>query len=207
MIQIDVYTTLSESTVVTDIVSSRIYPGELPQKGIVPAIAYTVPDITPIRSLGGESGLDYATVEITCWAKSYLSAHLLAAAVRAAFAETGTGNVADDLQDTRDEETRNYGVIMSVRVWSESNVNRSATMGQAVFTGDGITTDFPLPSGEKFREGTLLVFFNGRLAKKGVEGDSTAAYWEKTTLDGFVFRTAPQGGDYADEILAFYEKN
>jgi len=212
MIQADLYKVLSESAAINAIVSTRIYPFEMPQGGIVPAVVYTINNIDPVKSLSGESGLDNGTIEIICWAKDYSASQLLAAAVRSAFVASGIGIVTDNMQDTRDEETRNYGVVINVNAWSTSGVGVTPQnlkdpigfMVQALFTGDGITTVFTLP---KFRAGSLLIFFNGRLAKKGIEADLTAAYWEKTTRDGFVFRVAPKGGDYKDELLAFYAQN
>jgi len=113
------------------------------------------------------------------------------------------------LQDTEDEETHGFGVVMILNAWSNASVGSSpqnlknpiAYMPQVSFVGNGSKTEFTLP---KFREGSVLVFFNGRLAKKGDELDLTSAYWEKSTLDGFVFRVAPKGGEYPDEILAIY---
>jgi len=212
MIQADLYKVLSESQTIKDIVSTRIYPFEMPQGGIVPAVVYTINNIDPVKSLSGESGLDNGSVEIICWAKDYTASQLLATAVRSAFVASGVGIVTDTIQDTRDEETRNYGVVMNINIWSISGVGVTPQslkdpigyMVQALFTGDGVTTEFTLP---KFRAGSLLIFFNGRLAKKGLEADLTAAYWEKTTRDGFVFRVAPKGGSYKDELLAFYAKN
>jgi len=209
MIQADVYNILSDNEEVKDIVSIRIYPSRLPQGTIVPAIVYTINNIEPIKSLNGESGLDYGLVKIICWAKNYTTVNLLASAVRSAFYESGISVLTLSIQDIMDEETRNFGVIITMSAWSVSNIGSSpqnlknpiALLGQALFTGDGVTTEFSLP---KFRSGSLLVFFNGRLAKKGEEADETVAYWEKSTLDGFVFRVAPAGGDYKDEILAFY---
>lgn len=120
MIQADIYKVLSENSSVADIVSSRIYPIEIPQGGSVPAIVYVINDITPIKSLDGESGLDNGTVEITCWAKDYKTAQLLASAVRSAFIESGIGVTTGNMQDTIDEETRNYGVVINVSAWSST---------------------------------------------------------------------------------------
>jgi hypothetical protein len=119
MIQADIYKVLSENSSVANIVSSRIYPIEIPQGGSVPAIVY-VTDITPVKSLDGESGLDSGLIEITCWAKDYKVAHLLASAVRAAFIGSGIGVITGNMQDTIDEETRNYGVIINVNTWSST---------------------------------------------------------------------------------------
>lgn len=212
MIQADIYKVLSEDSAIAVIASTRIYPIELPQGATVPTVVYTINDITAIKSLNGESGLDNGNVEIICWAKDYTTAHLLAAAVRSAFVASGLGIMLGNMQDTRDDETRNFGVIMNMNAWLASGVGATpqnlkdpiASMKQVAFTGDGVTTNFTLP---KFRSGVLLVFFNGRLAKKGEQSDPTVAYWEKSTHDGFVFRVAPKGGVYPDELLAFYAED
>ena len=209
MMQADIYNVLSNDAAIYAICGSRIYPKRMTQGATVPAIVYTINDLTPVKSLSGESGLDSATVEISCWAPDYTTAHLLAASVRSAFVASGIAALTGSLQDTEDEETHNFGVIMLLNAWSNASVgstpqnlkNPIASMPQVPFTGDGITTQFTLP---KFREGTLIVFFNGRLSKKGTQSDLTAAYWEKSTLDGFIFRNAPKGGSFADELLAIY---
>jgi len=209
MMQADIYTVLSNDAAIYSLCGTRIYPKRMPQGASVPAVVYTITEITPVKSLSGESGLDSGTVEITCWANDYTTAHLLAAAVRSAFIAAGVAVLTGSLQDTEDAETHNYGVTMIMNAWSNAAAgttpqnlkNPIAYMPQVPFMGNGTRTEFTLP---KFREGSVLVFFNGRLAKKGDQSDLTAAYWEKTTLDGFVFRVAPKGGAYADEILAIY---
>jgi hypothetical protein len=212
MIQTDIYDVLTGSASVTGIAGSRIYPKRIPQNGQVPAVVYTINDITPVRSLSGESGLDSGIVEIICWAKDYTTAHLLAAAVRSAFVASGIAALTGRFQDVEDKDTRNFGVTMRLNAWSSSSVGATpqnlkdpiSELAQTPFTGNGSTVNFTLP---KFRAGSVMVFFNGRLAKKGTETDLTAAYYEKSTCDGFIFRTAPKGGDYADELLAFYAKS
>ena len=113
MIQEDIYKTLSENAGVIAIASSRIYPDELPQGSIVPAVVYTS-EIVPIKSLDGESGIDNVSVEIICWAKDYPTAHLLANAVRSACSAANIGITTENMQDTRNEETRNFGVIVNM---------------------------------------------------------------------------------------------
>jgi len=120
MIQADVYKTLSENSNITDIVSSRIYPVNLPKDAAVPAIVYTMDEISPIKSLNGESGIDNGTIEISCWAKDYTTAHLLAAAVRDAFSAAGIGVMTGSMQDEQDEETHNYAVVMIMDIISSS---------------------------------------------------------------------------------------
>jgi hypothetical protein len=211
MIQADVYKTLSEDTTIAEYVGKKIYAVRLPQDDAVPAVVYSTPDISPTSSLDGDSGADYGSVEIVCWSKDYTMAHEIAHAVRTAFASSGLRVIVDSLNDAEDMNTRNYGVVINMRLWSTSGVGSSplnvlnpiAEFSNESFVGDGITVNFTLP---KFRSGSLLVFFNGRLAKKGLQTDLTAAYWEKSTLDGFTFRVAPKGGNYKDELLAYFAK-
>ena len=119
MLQTDIYTVLSMDATIKGVCGDRIYPQRMPQNAAVPAVVYTINDITPVKSLSGESGLDNVTVEITCWAKSYTAAHLLATAVRSAFVASGRAFLTGSLQDAEDEETRNFGVIMLLDAWSE----------------------------------------------------------------------------------------
>jgi len=118
MIQADIYSVLSKDSEISAICGNRIYPQRLPQGVSVPAVVYTMNDITPVKSLTGESGLDNGTVEIVCWALEYTKAHLLAEAVRAAFVASGSAVLTGSLQDTEDEETHNFGVIMIMNAWS-----------------------------------------------------------------------------------------
>jgi hypothetical protein len=114
MIQEDVFQILSESAAIRSIVGSRIYPIKLPQGSSVPALVYSVEDISPISSLSGESGIDNSTLEIVCWSADYKTAHELAAAVRASFAASDSLITTINMQDIEDENTRNFGVLMNM---------------------------------------------------------------------------------------------
>jgi hypothetical protein len=118
MIQTDVYVTLAGNEALAELVSGRIYPRRLPQSVIVPAVVYTINEITPVRSLAGESGLDNGTVEIICWAKEYSKAQFVANAVRAAFIASGFTILTGQMQDVEDPDTRNFGVLMRMSAWS-----------------------------------------------------------------------------------------
>lgn len=120
MMQADIYTVLSTSAAIAAICSDRIFPKRMPQNSPVPAIVYTLNEITPIKSLSGESGLDSGTVEIVCWSQDYAQAHSLASAVRAAFAASGIAAITGTLQDVEDKETRKFGVLMNLNAWSRS---------------------------------------------------------------------------------------
>jgi len=51
-----------------------------------------------------------------------------------------------------------------------------------------------------FKSGSLLLFRNGALAKKGER------YNELPDCSGISFPTAPAGGDHEDEFVAYYAK-
>jgi hypothetical protein len=114
MIQEEVFQILSSSLAIRAIVGSRIYPIKLPQGSLVPALVYSVEDISPIASLSGESGIDNSTIEIVCWSADYKTAHELAACVRAAFGASDSHITTINMQDIEDEDTRNFGVLMNM---------------------------------------------------------------------------------------------
>lgn len=131
MIQEDIYQVLSEDQDIAAIVGAKIYPGEIPQGAAIPAVVYSV-EITPVKSLSGESGLDNGIAEITCWAKHYTDAYLLAQTVRAAFVASGIGFDTQSITETRDEETRAYGVVLTLSVWSVPNIGGSETLQECI---------------------------------------------------------------------------
>ena len=80
-----VYTYLQSVPGVVSLVGSRIYPNALKQAAIMPAIVYQDISTKPNYSHGGDSGLDDALYQFTCWATTPLLAAQLAAQVRSAF--------------------------------------------------------------------------------------------------------------------------
>ena len=118
MIQEDVFRILSSSAPIRAIVQSRIYPIQLPQNITVPALVYSVDDISPVSSLSGESGIDNSTIEIVCWAADYKIVHELAAAVRASFAASDKQITTNNMKDIEDENTRNFGILMTMSALS-----------------------------------------------------------------------------------------
>ena len=120
MMQADIYAVLSGTSAIASICGDRIYPKRMPQGASVPAVVYTMNEITPVKSLSGESGLDIGIVEIVCWSQDYAQAHALAAAVRSAFAASGIAAMTGTLKDVEDKETRNFGVLMNLNAWSRS---------------------------------------------------------------------------------------
>lgn len=207
MIQAQIFSALAASSDVQELVAGRVYPVRLPKDAVLPAVVYQVSGIEPIRSMSGDSGIDSASVQIAGWAKDYSTAHELGFAVRKALVESGLRIFTDSQSDEEDLETRSYAVVLSFRIWSDLNIGATPASAKNpvyefdtyAFDGDGVTLSFAIP---KFRSGSLILFKNGRLLKKG-DGNE---YTENETHDGVVFTTAPAGGDYKDEMLAYYAK-
>ncbi len=79
---------------ISSIVSTRVYPGSLPQGGPRPAITVNRISGAPLYADDGEVGLEDARVQVDCWADTYTGAKLLARAVRdclSAFAGSVSG--------------------------------------------------------------------------------------------------------------------
>ncbi len=204
MIQEDIYSVLSSSPVISSICGERIFPKRMPQKSAVPAIVYTINDITPVKSLTGESGLDNGDVEIICWAQNYTAAHRLASAVRAAFVASGIAVLTGNIQDVEDEETHNFGVLMNMSAWSASaegtspqNLNNPMKNEDFYFVAAEGQTQFTLARIYK-DGGFFALWINGT-------GQSKA----KTPTPDFVVSgvtlTLSQGLDEGDVVYGFYE--
>lgn len=76
---------LVATTAVTDVVSTRIYPTIIPQRGEYPACTYNLDFDERVRLMNGTEG-DYrrATVEVNCYATRLSVAHDIADAVESA---------------------------------------------------------------------------------------------------------------------------
>jgi hypothetical protein len=137
MIQSQIYEALSSSADVTAIASSRIYPVRLPRAAVLPAVVYQIPTISPINSLSGDSGIDNCAVNFVCWAEEYAVAHELAYCVRQALVESGLRIVTEGQNDEEDLETHNYGVSISMNIWSENNFGTPPDVDDGfVYLGD-----------------------------------------------------------------------
>lgn len=90
------YTKLSGTTAVSDIVAARIYPLLVPQGGTLPAIVYQRISGEHEHSHDGISGLATARFQITSIAATYTAAKALAEQVRIALdCKTGTWGTTD----------------------------------------------------------------------------------------------------------------
>lgn len=82
---------------------------------------------------------------------------------------------------------------------------RDIDFGYDPFNGDGVTTEFTLSA--QCKSNGIVVFVNGVVAKQGTEGSpSSGTYYLNSMRTKIVFFTAPGGGTYKDEILAFFAK-
>jgi len=79
-----IYEELTRNPAVAALVSTRIYPGMIPQDADLPAIAYQQISNPPTYSHSGNSGLWNARVQLICVAANYLAAHALSETVRLA---------------------------------------------------------------------------------------------------------------------------
>lgn len=104
MIESKVYTTLTGSTLVTSLTSSRVYPPPLPQAAAFPAVAYERTGGERIYSLSGYSNLDRHDVRITIYAVNVTSIDSVSTAIlnvmdnSTAFKSNSNG-MSDDYDD------------------------------------------------------------------------------------------------------------
>ena len=81
-VETDIRTKLLADGTISGLVSTRIYALKLPQKPTYPAITYSRISGPRSQLLDGPSTWGFARLEYDSWAKSYVSAQSLAAAVR-----------------------------------------------------------------------------------------------------------------------------
>jgi len=86
MLSTALYSFISNTTVITDLIGSgiscRLYPGGAEQDESRPYIVYYVISDIEYHVLAGADGMSEARVQLECWAGTYLSAHQLADTVR-----------------------------------------------------------------------------------------------------------------------------
>lgn len=74
---------LKADNAVKALIVARVYPIMLPQKAVLPAICYEVPDDTALTTAGGTDGTSKADITVHSMAATYLGAKTLARAVSA----------------------------------------------------------------------------------------------------------------------------
>jgi len=117
-----IYSALSGATVVTAVVSSRIYPMAIPQSlGVAafPALVYARAGSLRVNSLSGYSNLENAQVEITCWATRYNDAKDLSTRVHSIMnAATAFRATLTDDADGIEPEAGLFSLTMNFSVWN-----------------------------------------------------------------------------------------
>lgn len=78
----EMVTWLGSQSALTALVSTRIYPEPLPQKGTLPAITYGQVSAVRVRDLSGPAYKSRTRVSFSCWATTHLAAHQLARVLR-----------------------------------------------------------------------------------------------------------------------------
>lgn len=84
MIANNLYAYLVAQTVITDIVSTRVYPVILPQKPTYPAITYNDDDSNYTESFDGQTDHVQSVFQLDAWSKTYAGATTLGAAMSTA---------------------------------------------------------------------------------------------------------------------------
>lgn len=102
-----IYNILSNTTAITDIVSTRIYPSTIPQGEILPAVTFQRITNSPEDSKDGVSTLDVITVDVDSFGKTLSELKTLTEAIRTAldrFSGTRVGIVIDSIRFVTDRD-------------------------------------------------------------------------------------------------------
>jgi hypothetical protein len=86
-------TRLTAQPGIVSVVGDRIAPDVIAQDAQLPALVYELPAIDHDEHTEGSSGVAFATVRITAWAKTKIQARELAEAVRLAMVPTEHGDM------------------------------------------------------------------------------------------------------------------
>lgn len=95
-----IYGILSVNAGVSALVSTRIYPDNVPQNVVFPYVTFQLLQTQPLDTKEGVSPLDTLLVQIDCYAQNYDTAQSITAAIRTALDRyTGTinGHVVDKI--------------------------------------------------------------------------------------------------------------
>lgn len=111
-----IFSTLTADSGVTAIVSNRVYPVVIPQKGTLPAITYQRVSGRRENGISGAGELVAVRVQVDCWAESYSSVRALADAASAALIAAGFLPVGD--RDGFEDEVLVHRVILEFTIWT-----------------------------------------------------------------------------------------
>lgn len=118
MIVFDVYQYLSKNPEIKAMVGGRIYPLKLPQTPAYPAITYFQVSDPGINTKQGRYG-GKPRVQISCWAKKYTEAKILAQKVIEAMSKYTKENINVNEFDTYEDEADIYQVPLDFIIWAK----------------------------------------------------------------------------------------
>jgi len=122
-IEAALYYELTNSTDITDIVSTRIYPLALPQQVSLPAISYFRVTGPRYHGQGTDPGVARPLIQISCWGESYSDVREIAEEIRKLFQDfAGTMGGAGGVEvlsvsyegdaDFYEDETKTYHIAL-----------------------------------------------------------------------------------------------
>ena len=115
-VEADFYTLLSGNAGVTVAVSTRLYPDMLPEDCAYPAIVFARTRTEPINGLSGQVFGADVDLSVGCWAKTRITADLVAVAVEAALA--GSAFIRTAREAAIDPETGLLATILTVTTFA-----------------------------------------------------------------------------------------
>ncbi len=122
------YSYLSTYAGLVSLVSTRIYPIDIPQDKTYPCVAYEMASSPRVHAMGSDPGLKYPRYNFYCWGSTPASARAVAAQVIAALQDfTGTmGTVSvqrifleDEYDGDFDPMLNRYCRVVEVIIWVE----------------------------------------------------------------------------------------
>jgi hypothetical protein len=110
---------LQADSSITAVVSARIYPQIIPDRGNIPAITYRIISGEPANSLDGHTnGLVHYILQVDCWTRSFETAKNLARLVRNRIATKATTFSALVLEvpgeDEYEDDTKRYRRMLTL---------------------------------------------------------------------------------------------
>ena len=123
------YTKLTGTTAVSDLVGDRVYPAPLPQNIADPCISFQRIDTPREYSLTGYANLASPRIQVDCWAETYEGATALANAVRQAV-QGFSGDIGSvtvyavfvvDERDSYEENSRSFRRSLDLQIHHKEN--------------------------------------------------------------------------------------
>jgi hypothetical protein len=118
MSEAGIYTTLTNDSDVSGLVSTRVYPVIAPQDVTAPYVVYMRIVGTSVNDLGGELGITNGRFQIDAYATTYAEVKTLAGYVKAAMkASSMKSRLLTDQDFSFEVDTQMYRVSMDFQIW------------------------------------------------------------------------------------------